>query len=281
MNAQAEDPALWDDPDEAQSLMRERTRLEQSINGFIALQSELDDNLELIALGEAEEDAEVVAEAEQALRALQAVAAAREVETLLSGEVDPNSAYLEVHAGAGGTESQDWANMLLRMYLRWADQHGYRTEIVELSEGEEAGIKSATVHVKGENAYGWMKTESGVHRLVRREHDPSVGDGDGGDEEFVRRAEDGLSVALRQSLGLGVQLERLRDVAVALAGVEHAHLVKSPRREDDAAVGQRGAAAESLQAVRRLGVTLERHHLPRERARLRRGGWCFHSVGAW
>ncbi len=167
MNAQAEDPALWDDPDAAQSLMRERTRLEQSINGFIALQSELDDNLELIALGEAEEDAEVVAEAEQALRALQAAAAAREVETLLSGEADPNNAYLEVHAGAGGTESQDWANMLLRMYLRWADQHGYRTEIVELSEGEEAGIKSATVHVKGESAYGWMKTESGVHRLVR------------------------------------------------------------------------------------------------------------------
>lgn len=147
--------------------MRERTRLEQSINGFRALQSELDDNLELIALGEAEEDAEVIAEAEQALMALRAVAAAREVETLLSGEADPNSAYLEVHAGAGGTESQDWANMLLRMYLRWADQHGYRTEIVELSEGEEAGIKSATVHVKGENAYGWMKTESGVHRLVR------------------------------------------------------------------------------------------------------------------
>ena len=147
--------------------MRERTRLEQSINGFRALQSELDDNLELIALGEAEEDAEVVAEAEQALMALRAVAAAREVETLLSGEADPNNAYLEVHAGAGGTESQDWANMLLRMYLRWADQHGYRTEIVELSEGEEAGIKSATVHVKGENAYGWMKTESGVHRLVR------------------------------------------------------------------------------------------------------------------
>ena len=147
--------------------MRERTRLEQSINGFRGLQSELDDNLELIALGEAEEDVEVVAEAEQALMALRAVAAAREVETLLSGEADPNSAYLEVHAGAGGTESQDWANMLLRMYLRWADQHGYRTEIVELSEGEEAGIKSATVHVKGENAYGWMKTESGVHRLVR------------------------------------------------------------------------------------------------------------------
>ncbi|HAD25242.1 MAG TPA: peptide chain release factor 2, partial [Alphaproteobacteria bacterium] len=167
LNAQAENPALWDDPEQAQNLMRERTRLEQSINGFRALQSELDDNLELIALGEAEEDAEVVAEAEQALMALRAVAAAREVETLLSGEADPNNAYLEVHAGAGGTESQDWANMLLRMYLRWADQHGYRTEIVELSEGEEAGIKSATVHVKGENAYGWMKTESGVHRLVR------------------------------------------------------------------------------------------------------------------
>ena len=147
--------------------MRERTRLDTAINAFRRLQSELDTSLELIELGEAENDAGIVTEAEAALLNLRDEAAAREVETLLSGEADANNCYVEIHAGAGGTESQDWANMLLRMYMRWAEKHGYKTEIIELSDGEEAGIKSATLHVKGENAYGWLKTESGVHRLVR------------------------------------------------------------------------------------------------------------------
>ncbi len=147
--------------------MRERTRLDTAINAFRRLQSELDTSLELIELGEAENDASIVTEAEAALLNLRDEAAAREVETLLSGEADPNNCYVEIHAGAGGTESQDWANMLLRMYMRWSEKHGYKTEIIELSDGEEAGIKSATLHVKGENAYGWLKTESGVHRLVR------------------------------------------------------------------------------------------------------------------
>jgi len=121
----------------------------------------------MIELGEAENDQKVVAEAEQALRKLKAEVARRELEALLAGEADANDSYLEVHAGAGGTESQDWANMLLRMYVRWAEQHGCKVDYIEETEGEEAGIKSATIEVKGRNAYGWLKTENGVHRLVR------------------------------------------------------------------------------------------------------------------
>ena len=121
----------------------------------------------MIELGEAEKDQAVVSEAEAALKKLKADVARREMEALLSGEADTNDSYLEVHAGAGGTESQDWANMLLRMYTRWAEQHGYKIEFLEETSGEEAGIKSATIEVKGRNAYGWLKTENGVHRLVR------------------------------------------------------------------------------------------------------------------
>ena len=147
--------------------MQERTSLEDSLEGIGKVERELSDNIEMIELGEAEKDKAVVADAEDALRKLKADVARREMEALLSGEADPNDAYLEVHAGAGGTESQDWANMLLRMYTRWAEQHGYKVEFLEETEGEEAGIKSATVQVKGRNAYGWLKTEGGVHRLVR------------------------------------------------------------------------------------------------------------------
>src|SRR5215471_3511994 len=121
----------------------------------------------MIGLGEAEKDARVVTEAEEALKKLKAEVDRRQLEALLSGEADANDSYVEVHAGAGGTESQDWANMLLRMYTRWAEQHGYKIEYLEETAGEEAGIKSATVQVKGHNAYGWLKTENGVHRLVR------------------------------------------------------------------------------------------------------------------
>jgi peptide chain release factor 2 len=147
--------------------MRERTQLDTSIGGYRRLESELNDNIELIGMGEAEEDETVVQDAEQALLALKERAAKLELESLLSGEADSNDCFLEVNAGAGGTEAQDWAEMLLRMYIRWAEQHGYKVEWLEESPGEEAGIKSATVQVKGHNAYGWMKTESGVHRLVR------------------------------------------------------------------------------------------------------------------
>ncbi len=147
--------------------MRERQQLEDAINAITGLETSLDDSVELIALGEEEGDDEVVAEAESTLRDLQEEIERRQIESLLSGEADSNDTYVEIHSGAGGTESQDWASMLLRMYTRWAERRGYKVEVVEYQDGEEAGIKSATLLVKGNNAYGWLKTESGVHRLVR------------------------------------------------------------------------------------------------------------------
>ncbi len=167
LNKSAEDPELWKNPDRAQTLMQERTRLENAINACRALETELTENVEMIELGEAENDSDIVAECEVALEALQQRAERMEVETLLSGEADANDAFIEVHAGAGGTESQDWASMLLRMYMRWAEKKGFKVTLIEQTDGEEAGIKSATVEIKGRNAYGWAKTESGVHRLVR------------------------------------------------------------------------------------------------------------------
>jgi len=147
--------------------MRERQQLDDGINGLKRLESQLSDNLELIEMGEEEGDSGIVGEAEAALKELRTEVTRQQIESLLSGEADSNDAYLEVNSGAGGTESQDWANMLLRMYTRWAGQHGMKVELLEIHDGEEAGIKSATLLVKGHNAYGWLKTESGVHRLVR------------------------------------------------------------------------------------------------------------------
>jgi peptide chain release factor 2 len=147
--------------------MQERTALEDQLTGIGRMEQELADHLMLIEMGEAENDAKVVTEAEGAIRAMRAEASRREMEALLSGEADAFDSFLEVHAGAGGTESQDWAQMLLRMYTRWAEAHKYKVEYLEETSGEEAGIKSATIQVKGRNAYGWLKTERGVHRLVR------------------------------------------------------------------------------------------------------------------
>jgi peptide chain release factor 2 len=147
--------------------MQERTSLEDQLSALGRIEREVEDNVGMIELGEAENDAGVVAEAEAALKQLKAETARRELEALLSGEADGFDTFVEVHAGAGGTESQDWANMLLRMYTRWAEQHGYKIEYLEETSGEEAGIKSATIQVKGHNAYGWLKSEDGVHRLVR------------------------------------------------------------------------------------------------------------------
>jgi len=161
------DPALWDNPAKAQAVMRERTGVETGITVIENIEREFAENLELLALGETEGETEIVAEAEAALIAIGAGAAKRELETLLSGEADANDCYIEVHAGAGGTEAQDWAEMMLRMYARWAEAHGYKVEWLEESAGEEAGLKSASVRIVGANAYGWLKTESGVHRLVR------------------------------------------------------------------------------------------------------------------
>ena len=147
--------------------MRERMRLENGIKNIDEMEREVTDSVDLIKLGEIEEDGEIVAEAETTLAEIKEQAAKAELETLLSGEADANDCYLEVHAGAGGTEAQDWAEMLLRMYARWCDAHDYKVEWMEESAGEEAGLKSAIIKVSGHNAYGWLKTESGVHRLVR------------------------------------------------------------------------------------------------------------------
>jgi peptide chain release factor 2 len=147
--------------------MRERTHLSTALDSYRSLERGLDDALVLAELGEAEGDDASVDEAQRQLADLKVIAAKRELESLLSGEADANDCYLEVHAGAGGTEAQDWAQMLLRMYVRWAEQHGYKVEWLEESPGEEAGLKSTTIEIKGPNAYGWLKSESGVHRLVR------------------------------------------------------------------------------------------------------------------
>jgi peptide chain release factor 2 len=166
-NAMLEHGDLWSDPARAQKLMRERQALLDAVSTYRHIESGLRDNVGLIELGEAEDDAEIVAEAEQALRDLMALASAKEVEALLNGEADGNDTFLEVNAGAGGTESCDWANMLARMYVRWAEKKGYTVELMSESPGEEAGIKSAAYKISGPNAYGWLKSESGVHRLVR------------------------------------------------------------------------------------------------------------------
>ncbi len=166
-DARAEDPTLWDDPANAQKIMRERQQLADAVDRYRALDSDLSDNVELIELGEMEDDADVVAEAEAALTALKARAETAELEALLSGEMDGSDAFIEINSGAGGTESCDWASMLARMYTRWAEKRGYKVEVMEHSPGDEAGIKSVTYQVKGDNAFGWMKAESGVHRLVR------------------------------------------------------------------------------------------------------------------
>lgn len=166
-NARVEDPNLWDDAAAAQKLMRERQTLVDAMDVVKAIETELSDNIELIELGEMEEDDEVVAEAEEALKALVTKAAEKELEALLDGEADGNDTFLEINSGAGGTESCDWASMLARMYVRWAEKKGYKVELQAESAGEEAGIKSAAYKISGHNAYGWLKSESGVHRLVR------------------------------------------------------------------------------------------------------------------
>lgn len=166
-NALSEDPNLWDDPTRAQKLMRERQMLADAIDGFNSLNQELSDNIELIELGEIEDDQSVISEAEAGIRKIQKEASKQEIAALLNGEVDANDTFLEINSGAGGTESCDWAQILARMYVRWAEQHGYKVELISETSGDEVGIKSATYQIKGHNAYGWLKTESGVHRLVR------------------------------------------------------------------------------------------------------------------
>ena len=167
LNAMIEDGNLWNDPARAQKLMRDRQALSDSVEGYRRIDGDLTANAEMVELAEAEGDAELVAEAEANLKALAAEAAQKELEALLNGEADGNDTFLEINAGAGGTESADWASMLARMYVRWAEKKGYDVELISESPGEEAGIRSAAYRISGHNAYGWLKTESGVHRLVR------------------------------------------------------------------------------------------------------------------
>ena len=167
LNDKVEDPTLWDDPKAAQDVMRERRRLEEAIGATRKIETELKDTVELIEMAEMEGDTSLVDDGVQALEELAERAERDKVAALLAGEADPNKSYVEVNSGAGGTESNDWAGMLQRMYTRWAERHGMKVELIDHHAGEQAGIKSATLLVKGENAYGNLKTESGVHRLVR------------------------------------------------------------------------------------------------------------------
>ena len=167
LNARVEDPKLWDDPAAAQKLMRDRQMLVDAMETYESIRTELKDNVELIELGEMEEDAEVVSDAEAALSKLARMSAQKELEALLDGEADGNDTFLEINAGAGGTEACDWAEMLARMYVRWAEKKGYKVELQSEEAGAEAGIKSVAYKISGHNAYGWLKSESGVHRLVR------------------------------------------------------------------------------------------------------------------
>ena len=167
LNALAEDPELWSDPEKARSVMRDRTRLEQQVSSVHAIETGMNEHVDMISLAEEEGDQDMVSESEAALMQLKIEVERRQLESLLSGEVDGNDAYLQINAGAGGTESQDWAAMLLRMYIRWADARGFQSVVLEKSDGEEAGLKSVTIKISGDQAYGWIKTENGVHRLVR------------------------------------------------------------------------------------------------------------------
>ena len=167
LNARVEDPSLWNDPKAAQEVMRERRRLDEAVAATRAIETELADTVELMEMAEAEGDNALVDDAVTSLAVLEKRAQRDKVTALLAGEADANNTYIEVNSGAGGTESQDWAEMLQRMYSRWAERHGMKVELVDYHAGEQAGIKSATMLLKGENAYGYAKTESGVHRLVR------------------------------------------------------------------------------------------------------------------
>lgn len=218
LNALVEDPALWNDAEKAQNMMRERTRLENQINSILSIETNLSDNLELIEMGEAEGDAGIVNEAEKSLNAMKAEIEKRQLESLLSGEADPNDAFLMVNSGAGGTEAQDWAEMLLRMYTRWAERHGHKVTMLDMSMGEEAGIKSATIRISGEMAYGWLKTESGVHRLVR------ISPYDSNDRRHTSFASIGVSPVVDDDIDIEIEEKDLRIDTYRSSGAGGQHV---------------------------------------------------------
>lgn len=201
--------------------MKERTRLENRINELNEIKNGLNDNVELIALGEEEGDQDIVGEAEKSLEKIKTKAEKLQLQSLLSGEADDNSAFLEVHAGSGGTEAQDWAEMLFRMYCRWAESHGYKIEVLELSDGEEAGIKSATIKVEGDQAYGWLKSESGVHRLVR------ISPFDSNARRHTSFASVGVSPVVDESIDIDIDEKDLRVDTYRASGKGGQHVNKT------------------------------------------------------
>jgi peptide chain release factor 2 len=214
----AEDPNLWADQAKAQSVMKERTRLDAQISTLKNFQQTTSDCVELIAMGEEEGDESIVSDAEKTLRATLVEVQKYQLESLLSGEADGNDAFLEVNAGAGGTEAQDWAQMLLRLYSRWAEKRGYKVQVLDMSQGEEAGIKSATIRIFGERAYGWLKTETGVHRLVR------ISPFDSNDRRHTSFASVTISPALDDTIDIEVLDKDLRVDTFRSSGAGGQHV---------------------------------------------------------
>jgi peptide chain release factor 2 len=269
LNARVEDPALWNDPKAAQDVMRERRRLEQAIGATRAIEGELADTVELLEMAEAEGDEALAEDAVGSLRDLAARSEQDKVAALLAGEADPNDTYVEINAGAGGTESNDWAGMLSRMYQRWAERHGMKVELIDSHAGEQAGIKSATLLLKGENAYGYAKTESGVHRLVRispydssaRRHTsfasvwvyPVVDD-----DIDIQIAESDLKIDTYRASGAGGQHVNTTDSAVRITHVPTGIIV--------ACQNQRSQHKNKAEAMKMLKARLYEAELQRREA---------------